>query len=306
MTTTTEALEEYVERYLAYCEQRDKSPRTLRTYKYVLDSYVRAFEGRQAATLTLQEVEAWVGRKRRSPVSNITLRKDAVIVRGLHQWLIERGIPMNPLTTLRFGQQKRAVPKPVDDDVWRRVWMSDLDTLDRVWLGLGYFAGLRRLEIIQLRANEWLGAELNFERKGGFHANVEHQACFDWVDRALPHLTCGIDWPALLRAHCEHRLEVGATYVWPDTSDDGSERDCNRLNKRCDTLTKSLGIPAGALTPHRLRHSCATNLLRADVPIGIIQRQLAHSSIDITQRYLQMSGELARAYHGAANQRARE
>lgn len=291
---------EAVVMFLDYMARRDKSPRSIRTYGYVLDSYVEAFGGRDVTSVTLADVEGWVLRPRRNAVTNTTLRKDAVVVRGMHQWLLERGHHVAPLTTLKFGKLNRTTPRPVDDDVWLAMWSSDLSPLDRVWLGLGYFAGLRRLEMIQLQPDgvDLEARELLFQRKGGFHANVEYGACFDFVESRLPHLTAGVNWPMLFDDHVKQRRAVDANYVWPDT-EGGDELDCNRLNKRCDRLTKNLGLPPGALTPHRLRHSCATNLLRCGVPIEIIQRQLAHSSIDITQRYLQMSGELARAYHGA-------
>lgn len=39
------------------------------------------------------------------------------------------------------------------------------------------------------------------------------------------------------------------------------------------------------ITLHGLRHSCATELLRKDVPIHIVQKIMGHSSIDVTQIY---------------------
>jgi site-specific recombinase XerD len=290
---------ELVESYLGWLEQRDKSPRTIKTYRYVLEAYATFFEGRQVSTLSLDDVEAWVRRPRRGPVKNTTLRKDAIIVRCFHEWLIERGVHTHPLRTLKFGKSVRTMPKPVDDDVWRRVWEDDrLDDLDRMWLGLGYFAGLRRFEIVTLTPSDCdLGPkELVFDRKGGFAAAVEYGACFNWIEAELPHLTGGVDWPTIFAQHVHQRRLLGANYVWPDSTA-GDEYDCNRLNKRSSKVMRSLGVPDAALTPHRLRHSCATNLLRCGLPIEYVQRTLAHSSVDITQGYLQVSGALARAYH---------
>ena len=300
MTSAT-TVDEAVDAYLESMRRRDKSPRSIRTYGYVLGAYVAAFSGRDVSSLTFEEIEAWVMRPRRRAVSNTTLRKDAVVVRCLHEWLAERGVHTQPLRTLQFGKLQKATPRPVDDDVWMRVWGSDLDDVDRVWLGLGYYAGLRRLEIITLTPSDVdiTTGEMLFKRKGGFHANVEYEAAFDCMRMNLPHLVGDVSWVETFNRHVWRRIELGANYVWPDT-ESGSEADCNRLNKRCDALSKRLALPAGALTPHRLRHSCATNLLRCGVPIGIIQRQLAHSSIDITQRYLQMSGELARSLQGVS------
>ena len=43
--------------------------------------------------------------------------------------------------------------------------------------------------------------------------------------------------------------------------------------------------------PHALRHSLATNLIRAGVPAGTVQRQLRHSSYTTTQRYVHLVAE---------------
>ena len=55
-----------------------------------------------------------------------------------------------------------------------------------------------------------------------------------------------------------------------------------------------------ALTPHALRHSCATHLMDAGVPLPYIQKFLGHSHITSTQRYLHVtSPELKRNYDKA-------
>lgn len=58
-------------------------------------------------------------------------------------------------------------------------------------------------------------------------------------------------------------------------------------------MCKDLGI-AGA-TPHTMRHSVATNLVRANVPIDQVSKMLGHSSIAITEKvYAKYSPEFSR------------
>ena len=52
-------------------------------------------------------------------------------------------------------------------------------------------------------------------------------------------------------------------------------------------LQDKLGIPReDQFSPHNLRHSAATNLALAGVPPLIIQKQLNHSSLEMTMHYI--------------------
>lgn len=52
------------------------------------------------------------------------------------------------------------------------------------------------------------------------------------------------------------------------------------------------------LTPHRLRHSCATELLRAGMALPALMKFLGHRSIGMTLRYAEVTGvDVRRAYN---------
>jgi molybdate transport system regulatory protein len=55
------------------------------------------------------------------------------------------------------------------------------------------------------------------------------------------------------------------------------------------------GIPGDLAHPHALRHTRAIEMLRAGVPVTVVQDVLGHSSLTTTAVYLRMSGAEAKA-----------
>jgi integrase/recombinase XerD len=75
----------------------------------------------------------------------------------------------------------------------------------------------------------------------------------------------------------------------------------------CWKIVRSAGARVGLadrLSPHVLRHSCATHMLERGADIRVVQELLGHASLSTTQVYTKVSPDRLRAVYDAAHPRA--
>lgn len=77
----------------------------------------------------------------------------------------------------------------------------------------------------------------------------------------------------------------------------GKAFSINRSNffKLFQKLTLECGFPKNLAHPHVLRHSRAMEMVRAGVPLTIVQAILGHANLNTTAIYLQFSGQEAKS-----------
>ena len=85
-------------------------------------------------------------------------------------------------------------------------------------------------------------------------------------------------------------IKVGSnnkTYLFEDSF--GNHISYNSISMIVKRIAKTLNIPK--LSPHKLRHTYATTLLKNGVNIGALRLLMGHSSLAVTHRYLDFTSD---------------
>ena len=286
--------------------ERGRSPNTLRAYGNDLRRYVAWLDDRglTLADVTEQVVEDFVNDLRSSGLSPASVKRVLVTVRGLHRWMAEEDEGRaDPAVGVEVPRTPKGLPKALSEaevlallDATAPV--DPVGRRDRAMLELLYGCGLRISELTGTNLSD-LDLDAGLLRvlgKGskerivplGRHAIA---ALVDWLGpEGRPHLE---------PEQCAKRSDADAVFL---------NRRGGRLQRAgAWQVVKAAGDRVGLgdrLTPHVLRHSCATHMLDHGADIRTVQELLGHASISTTQVYTLVSGERLRGVYRSAHPRA--
>jgi len=230
-------------------------------------------------------------------------RKVAAVKSFFHFLQAEGAIQHNPAESLESPRVGKSVPRPlsvqqVDELLEAPARRSTPESLrDRAMLELLYATGLRVTELVSLDLES-----LSLDPRSASVRCMGKGA----KERVIP-------------IH-EQALRAVAVYL-----NDGRSRLVKNkkeralfVNRRGERLTrqgfwlilkhyaKVAGIDGeGPVTPHSLRHSFATHMLRGGAPLRSVQELLGHANISTTQVYTQITDEHVRRVYEQAHPRAR-
>jgi integrase/recombinase XerD len=307
-------LDHLVEQYLAHALALGRARGTVAYRRVYLGQLTCWLEGRGITTARqvtssllaeyLAHLKARVTdykRERPSPLSVKTLAAEASVLRGFFAWCAARRVVLfDPAENLRLGDHSRPLPKAVltEEEVRALLAASGRDALglrDRAILETLYSTGLRRAELCALDLydlDQAAGLVRVRRGKGGRDRVVPIGGCAlaairHYLDAARPELVAMPKEPALFVAALTHR----------------------RLSvKTLNLIVRKHAAAAGLgrrVTPHVLRHTCATHLLRGGADIRHVQAILGHLSVATTQIYTRVAVEDLAAVHRRCHPRRR-
>jgi len=287
--------------------ERGRAINTIAAYRRDLLAYERWLAGRHATLddVTEEIVEDYVGHLRQLGRRPASVARALSAVRTLHRFLLDEGLAAaDPTGEVAAPRIPQGLPKALTEEEVSRLLAAvtgdgPVARRDRALLEVLYGTGLRISEAVGLSLGD-LDLEGHILRAFGKGAKERvvplgryaREAVEAWLG---PGGRSGLGSGAGLR-----RDDLEAVFVntrGGRLSRQGAWRIVHRYGLR-------VGL-ADRLTPHVLRHSCATHMLDHGADIRVVQELLGHASIATTQLYTRVSAQQLRQVYDAAHPRAR-
>jgi integrase/recombinase XerD len=238
-----------------------------------------------------------------APLAGSSVARTLVSIRSLYRFLLrENEIGADPTATVGVPRRPRALPKAISLDDVTRLLESPPPTVlgrrDRAILEILYAAGLRISELVALDVDD---ADLD-------RRSVYVRRGKGGRDRMVPFGRAAAaalgNYLTITRPSLAARAPGGSTRgaLWLNARG-------GRLSRQgCWKMIKAHARTAGlahTISPHTLRHSCATHLLDAGADIRVVQELLGHASLATTQVYTLVTDQHLREVYLASHPRAR-
>ena len=305
--TVPAAVPRAVDELLAHlAAERGRAPNTLAAYRRDLAQWAAWLEerGHTVHDASADDVSSLVGDRLTQGRAPATVQRLLVAIRSLHRFMVQEGLrDDDPTVDVERPTLPRALPKALSEGDVGRLFDAvagdqPVARRDRAMLEVLYGTGARISELVGLDLVDADLEESNLRvlGKGGKERMVPlgrmaGEALAAWLAPA------------------------GRGQMAPERWARRGDSEAVFLNQRGGRLTRqgawgvvrrrarAVGL-SDAMSPHVLRHSCATHMLDHGADVRTVQELLGHASVSTTQVYTKVSSTRLRAVYEAAHPRA--
>ncbi|MGH9272637.1 MAG: site-specific tyrosine recombinase XerD [Ilumatobacteraceae bacterium] len=286
--------------------ERGRAANTITAYRRDLTGYVAWLteHGSDVATVGAPTVVEFVAARRASGAAASSVARQLAAVRTMHRYLLMEGERRDdPTADVEGVRVPAGLPKPLTEAQVTAlldavVGHEPVARRDRALLELLYATGARISEACGLSMGDidFDGRLVRLFGKGAKERIVPFgraaaTALDDWFSPQGRMAMVPLQW--------RRRDDAEAVFL---------NRRGGRLSRQAAwAVVRGYGQRAGLrteLSPHVLRHSCATHLLDHGADLRVVQELLGHASISTTQVYTKVSQERLFDVYRAAHPRA--
>ena len=282
--------EKYIEEFIDYLRFEKKySENTISSYKRDLNK-LNSYLKKDFTKLTKADIQKYIQNLSKNESSN-TISRTISSLKSFYKFLeINKYTNTNPLTTIISPKTARKLPKVLSEEEVNKLLdinlNNDFDYRNKAMLELMYSSGLRVSELINLTVND-VDLKNSLVRIFGKGSKERIVPLNDYATEALNNYIL-YHRPKLFKQKENNYLFL---------NNHGNQMTRQGFFKTLKKIAKEKGIKS-ELSPHTLRHSFATHLLKYGADLRSIQELLGHSDISTTQIYTHITNEmLEKNYH---------
>ena len=236
--------------------------------------------------------------KKSVPLSVATQLMRLSALMGFFKYLFKQGVIFSdPAASLEQPKRRKTLPRGILTGKQVLALMgapgteTPLGLRDRAILELLYATGMRNEELRSLKISD-VDREMGQIRVTGKGMK----------DRVVPAGRIAMNWLALYLEKARPALANGTDRGLLFITKNGRKIIGLNLIDLVRKYAKKAGLP-DTITPHALRHTCATHLLQAGADIRVIQVLLGHSSLSTTEIYTHVDITDLKKVHRACHPR---
>jgi len=243
-------------------------------------------------------IEAYIDDKLRQGKAANTINLHLYLFRSFCQFVIDEGYPLpHILRRIKVLDAPRGLPRPLSDEQVYRLEACIKDAINQAPRELSRKVAVRDLACFYLmwhcglrvsEVSELLMQDLDLSGRKVF---IRHSK--EGKDRAL---YISQTTAAVLGGYLADRRRPNSPFVFAGRYGPLTTRN---IRDRLKTYGEQCDVP---VTPHRLRHTFASQMLAAGMSITSLQRYLGHEKLDTTLVYAKVSDPMLQKdyYRGAA------
>ncbi len=286
--------------------EQGRAPATLAAYRRDLRAYAAWLAERHLPVrdVTEPDVIGWIGELRARGLAPASVARSMVAVRSLHRFLAAEGlVAEDPTAAVDRPRVPRGLPKALTEEEVARLLAAPTGDdpparRDRALLELLYGTGARVSEAVGLSLGA-LDLDASLVRLFGKGSKERIVPVGAHATRALVAWLGEGGREAMAPARWRRRDDASAVFLGARGGRLTRQGAWDVIRRR--GLAVGLG---GRLSPHVLRHSCATHMLDHGADIRAVQELLGHATVSTTQVYTLVSTERLWDVYRAAHPRA--